>query len=66
VNFRNDLLLGYLHQLAKYGNALEFERIYLSLESYLIEKAQSAQDKVTLTKVNEILAYRKNSLKVQL
>lgn len=66
VNFRNDLKVDYLFQLACLGNVSEFERFYPSTESYLVSLIKSSQDATLLNKVNEILAFRKKSLGKQL
>lgn len=66
VNFREDLMVEYLNQLVRYGNDEEFRRVYPSMERYLIEKATKSVDKVVLGKINDILAYRKQSLEIKL
>lgn len=66
VNFREDLMVEYLNQLVRYGNDEEFRRVYPSMERYLIEKATKSVDKVILGKINDILAYRKQSLEIKL
>lgn len=66
VNFRNDLKVNYLFQLAKIENVTEFEKFYPSTESYLIQVAGESRDVAMLNKINEILAFRKKSLGKQL
>ncbi len=66
VNFRNDLKVGYLFQLARLGNVTEFEKFYPSTENYLVQVVGESKDIDMLNKINEILAFRKKSLGKQL
>lgn len=66
MNFRNDLKVEYLFQLAQLGNTSEFERFYPSTENYLVSLVKESEDSKLLNKVNEILAFRKKNLGKQL
>ncbi len=66
VNFRNDLILEYLVQLAKAEKTSEFEKFYSSLEGYMVSLVDVTKDAALLSKINEILAFRKKCMGKQL
>lgn len=62
VNFRKNLIVGYLDNLTQYDYSEEFARLFSSVESYLKEVVANSLDKNLLEKVKRIIAYREKNL----
>lgn len=62
--YREDLLISYLDMLAKQDNKDEFLKFYSSIESQIRNIISSSQDINLLSRINSVLAYRKNSVEL--
>lgn len=64
-NFRDNLMVGYLDLLAKYGNKEEFISYYQPFEGKLRGLIGSSNDIEELEKINGVLAYRKKTVELE-
>lgn len=62
VNFRKDLIISYLSQLASLGNREEFDKYYQSVESYLQEVINNSRNLELLNKVKDIISFKTKSI----
>ena len=62
INFREDLIIGYLSQLVSIGNREEFDRFYPSVEGYLQEALVKSEDLEVLTKIRDIISFESKSI----
>lgn len=66
VNFRKDLIITYLSQLATLGNREEFDKFYPSVEDYLQEAMSKSKDLESLSKIHNILAFKTKSIEMKI
>lgn len=66
VNFRQDLLVSYLSQLASLGNREEFDKYYQSIEPYLQEVVNNSNDLELLSKVRDIISYKAKAIEINM
>lgn len=66
VNFREDLIIGYLSQLVSLGNREEFDKFYPSVENYLQEALAKAEDLEVLTKIRDIISFKSKSVEMKI
>ena len=61
-NFRKDLIISYLSQLATFGNREEFDKYYQSVETYLQEVINNSRNLELLNKVKDIISFKTKSI----
>lgn len=62
VNFRKDLIINYLSQLASLDNREEFDKYYQSVETYLQEVINNSRNLELLNKVKDIISFKTKSI----
>ena len=66
VNFRKDLILSYLSELAILENRDEFDKFYPMVENYIQELAQSSKDLELLNKIKNIISFKTKKLEMNI
>ena len=66
VNFRKDLILSYLSELATIGNRDEFDKFFPMVEHYIQEVAQSSKDLDVLNKIKNIISFKTKKLEMNI
>ncbi len=66
VNFRKDLILSYLSELAILENRDEFDKFYPMVENYIQELAQSSKDLDLLNKIKNIISFKTKKLEMNI
>ena len=66
VNFRKDLIISYLSQLASLGNREEFDKYYQSVEGYLQEVVNNSSDLELLNKVKDIISFKTKTIEMNI
>ena len=64
VNFRKDLIIGYLDALTNFDYGDEFNRLFASAEDYLKEIVAGSNDRELLERVRRIIAFKEKKKEI--
>lgn len=61
INFRNDLIIGYLDALTNFDYGEEFNKMFSRVEDYLKEVVASSKNRELLERVRRIIAFKEKN-----